>query len=866
MKPTLKAIVSALLCASMLANLFSCTLVLKEDQKNPIGVTDEDAQENDKSEGKEENKRPNSGQYGEDEDNGWGEWGTVSDYEDETKRPGAGDSEMDDPWADLPWEDIPGEDPDGTTPNPDDPWSEGPGGSEIESIPPTDDPDRDPILNGGTLIEVNSDTWREEYDEIIPTDAKMPTGYVRDESLIAWFDGNNNNNGSFSHTADLWKDLSGNANHIDISDSVSKGHISWEQGAMVIHEGGCYLGLPPAVVSALEGDAYTIEIVFGALDYTATDYITLISSPNDEMSAFIRVSGEYAPGQPNYAKMEFKNQDANGDMNRPYLYDAWNQINGSTWAVTSDLSAFDGVRDIGYDPDQDGNVHMYADGRQIAKGESEYPMTLDYVYLGNTAVNRAWSGRIHAIRVYNRALSAEELAANAAADERNYRHGLTIMPLQEYDPELDRNYRGYWDLYGYSNQILVLDSNTNQIPLTGFYGADNLLEYLYPYGNETSWPGARLQTVDQMPGNLSFFIDYKDDYCFRAGVTPVSGAEARYIVVKALVQEGFESMTMNVWGYDADTHQYEIAQAVLTGKHALGNPGEAQYLVIDMKDVLADCEAVDRLSFHVENMYQEGAIYLMEIAFLSSASEVEGYLPSEGEDSYIELPDEVVVPSLDGLMAYMPMDKTVRNEISSAVVPETVLSPTWEEGYKGAAFSSGGTGHLNLGQNCRPGTSSFSVGMWVKPTTNSGQVCLLSNMCWSTEDTGFVFVWYQHRDTVRCMLNYNGAKQQYNFNVPDDYLDRWMYVVMVVDRENHQVKMSFDFEEFQVYELNSAWSNVSFDSFDEYTSEYRPVAIGNDGDGCRSVPMGNLIDEILIFDHAIDYSELMNIAKYYGGY
>ena len=203
---------------------------------------------------------------------------------------------------------------------------------------------------------------------------------------------------------------------MDLTDAYKNGQIWWEGDKMVIDENGCYISLPAAVVDALKQDAYTIEIVAGDVDYTGTHYITLFSSANDELCAFIRCSeGENM-------KLEYKNQDANGDSNRPFVYDAWNHFNGKTLTFASDLLALDeNGRDNHESTTDTDNVIIYSDGIRIASGESEYNMELDYVYFGNTAENRKWGGEIHAIRVYDRALTAEEVAQNAATDQAYYR-------------------------------------------------------------------------------------------------------------------------------------------------------------------------------------------------------------------------------------------------------------------------------------------------------------------------------------------------------------------------------------------------------------------------------------------------------------
>jgi hypothetical protein len=214
------------------------------------------------------------------------------------------------------------------------------------------------------------------------------------------------------------------------------------------------------------------------------------------------------------------------------------------------------------------------------------------------------------------------------------------------------------------------------------------------------------------------------------------------------------------------------------------------------------------------------------------------------------------------VIAYLPLDKKVGNKIDNSVIaPKKAGDPDFQAGLKSAAFATGGTGYINLGDTWTPGTDSFAVGMWVKGTTNNGQVCLLANMSWGPEDTGFVFVWYQHQDEIRAVFNFDGVKVDKRFNVPDDYMDRWMYVVMVVDREANQVKMSFDLNEFQVHDLSYS-KDTNFNSY-ELQDGMRPIAIGNDGIGGRSVPNGNLIDEVLVFNKAISHDEILEIGKYY---
>ena len=465
---------------------------------------------------------------------------------------------------------------------------------------------------------------------VFSTSAAEQAEYVQD-GLIAWYDASNNSNGSQDPMADYWKDLTGNLNHIDLRTAVSNNQITWTDNALMINgDTGCYLALPDGVKNALQGDAYTIEIVTGELNYTATEYITLLSSSNDELSVFIRCSGEYAEGQPNQFKLEYKNQDANGDSNRPYMYDAWNQFNGKTLAVTADLGAFDGTRDMEANPAQDGNVLMFSDGTQIAKGESEHNMTLDYVYLGHTNSVRRWGGEIYALRIYDRALTEEEIQDNAAADQVNYRQGNKFEPVERYDPAKDAEFGGGADLSIYDNKILVFNADTDLIPLIGFYGSQNLLDYLYPYeSDEEQWVGARLMKTEEpdtdFDGNeftsTSFDILYQS-FCSRAGLQTLTGKDVQYIVIELIVNGEFEDFNMNTICYDVDVNDdVEFSTGSIYGGIDFDKEGQVQYLIFDVEGIFDDCEQLMKMSFDISGMDDETEIFLQRIGFFASEKE-----------------------------------------------------------------------------------------------------------------------------------------------------------------------------------------------------------------------------------------------------
>ena len=250
---------------------------------------------------------------------------------------------------------------------------------------------------------------------IQPPPAITPKQNYITDGLIAWYDASNNQNGTHDLDSTVWKDISGNENHIDFTEpfgsaNPSSEKIAWTNSSLIIQEGGGYIKFPSDVTENFWGNNYTIEIVTSNLSYDdSVPYFKLFQSDNDELAAYVRVDENM--------KLWLKNNDSNGDSFRPTIYDSWDYINNKTLAFTSDLTAFDGIQDINTNPNQPGNVHIYSNGVQIAKGESRLDM-----YIGDLALGDPnWSGSIHSIRIYNRTLTQEELEINAIADQFYYR-------------------------------------------------------------------------------------------------------------------------------------------------------------------------------------------------------------------------------------------------------------------------------------------------------------------------------------------------------------------------------------------------------------------------------------------------------------
>ena len=281
----------------------------------------------------------------------------------------------------------------------------------------------------------------------ISVSAATKTDIVRD-GLVVWYDASNNSNGIQEYEATVWKDLTGNGNHMPVK--IDENNY-WTDNAFHVTNNPTYF--PDAVVDVINGEQYTFEMVLGEVDFTATNWITLMCSDNDEFSLFVRVPN----GDDTDDNLEFKYNDKNQD--RPKMDDGAALLDNSTLTITFDLS----------DPNY-GICTVYVNGVATASGVPQHTNIADTLMWGHSSPQRAWGGDVYGFRFYDRCLSPEEVAENSSADERNYRNGNYFEPTVEYDGSNDGDLAGV-DLSKYKNDVVVLDEFTDLVPAIGAVNA-----------------------------------------------------------------------------------------------------------------------------------------------------------------------------------------------------------------------------------------------------------------------------------------------------------------------------------------------------------------------------------------------------------
>ena len=455
-----------------------------------------------------------------------------------------------------------------------------------------------------------------------------------EEGLIAWYDGANNSNGLQNPMADYWKDLTGNVNHIDLRRMVSINAIEWADNAMMVNpETGLILMIPDNVKEQLKNTAHTIELVLGDITYDATESVTLLSSDNGELSLGFDVEAD--------GSLTLAYRHGAKNTQYPLVPNAEGYLSGYTLAITSDAASADGTAE--------GRVTLYADGVELASAQVGYSVDMDYLYVGRLTDPACWGGELHGLRIYERVLTPEELAANTEADRFNYRQGNRIDPVEQYGPTGPHPVPPLPP--GSSSQRLIFAEGSDLIPLLGFYGSVNLLDYLYPYeSDEEKWEGARITRTEENETdydgnelmNTSFYIPYIS-YCMSRNLTPLTGKEARYVAVSMVVNGEFDDMTLRMTAYDVDTQSdLDHVAEWLCGSIDFDKPGEVQHLVLDTGGVFDDYEQLTRLYVEIEGMDPTDVIYLRQIMFFENeadAYEYAGYKPADSDADAETAPD-----------------------------------------------------------------------------------------------------------------------------------------------------------------------------------------------------------------------------------
>lgn len=203
--------------------------------------------------------------------------------------------------------------------------------------------------------------------------------YVSD-GLVSLYSGIQN-----GAAADAWEDLVGDN---DLSVSVSNKSYFNDAGLYV---NGVQHYFPQPIVDLVNGNAFTVELSFDEFRSIGGSFNTFLNSKNDNFALFRRNSNNV---------LEFKFAGNPGNE-RPIVSEGLDMIDRGTVSVTYEVG---------------GKCRIYVDGVLMSEVASPKAMGADNLFIGHAENSKLFETTYRSIRFYNRVLTAEEIAQNAASD------------------------------------------------------------------------------------------------------------------------------------------------------------------------------------------------------------------------------------------------------------------------------------------------------------------------------------------------------------------------------------------------------------------------------------------------------------------
>ena len=156
------------------------------------------------------------------------------------------------------------------------------------------------------------------------------------------------------------------------------------------------------------------------------------------------------------------------------------------------------------------------------------------------------------------------------------------------------------------------------------------------------------------------------------------------------------------------------------------------------------------------------------------------------------------------------------------------------------------------------GTNNLTFAVWINVSSMVGSdPVVFANKSWRSGANAGVLVCVHNLGYVQVNVADGTNRTDLRVNYDADALDDWMHLIVVLDRENNQIRLSINFDELKSLDMDTNLNNVSFDT--EYD-----LVIGQDGTGAYTSYLKSAIDDFIIFDGAFDMKDVQNLATYYG--
>jgi hypothetical protein len=322
-----------------------------------------------------------------------------------------------------------------------------------------------------------------------------------------------------------------------------------------------------------------------------------------------------------------------------------------------------------HDVGEDGRhaIDLYVNGVLQASGSNSMINMLDSLYFCDGDPERAWSGEVYAIRVYDRALEPDEITDNAYADQKNYRQGNTFQPTKEYLEEGEE-----WE----TEEAIVYENNV--LPFTKAAGIlswhSSFGEVIYPYGDE--WEGARFKVVDptldspadeRHPGDVGYpniNVNY-EKFTRMNDLVGLTGEDVGWVVLRMSVKGNLTDL--HLWEFSGESHSLQD-NTYSTGSwfEEVKKTEDVQYLIYDLDG--AWTEKINGFLLSPEGHDENTEIFLYDMVFFKTAEEAFAYA---GEEYVVETEPAETEPA-----ATEPAETTADTTVDTTAGADTTAGTT----------------------------------------------------------------------------------------------------------------------------------------------------------------------------------------------
>ncbi len=299
-------------------------------------------------------------------------------------------------------------------------------------------------LTSLSVLSIFADEPAETLPETSAPEASTPEAsshaYVSD-GLVSLYDGADHG------TSDtVWEDRVGDN---DLTVNVNDKNFFTEDG---LAAEGTKHNFPQGIVDVVNGEEFTVELLFSEFKSIGSDFNTFLNSSNDNFALFRRIGTN---------QLEFKFAANPGDQ-RHKIDDGLNLLQNALITVTYKVG---------------GTSYIYVNGQLMAEKASPNAMGANDLFIGHDSAQKSFNTTYRSIRFYDRQLTDAEVFRNSIADgvasvaDSYVQDGLVSL----YSGLSVGSTEGVWeDLVGENHVPVTIDEN-NRFVENGYFhkGAQN---------------------------------------------------------------------------------------------------------------------------------------------------------------------------------------------------------------------------------------------------------------------------------------------------------------------------------------------------------------------------------------------------------